>query len=303
MLHLALKAFYPSQAAVPAAARRHDLEVPRDVRVPRPDGRASSASSCSCTRIPEALAQGINPFTHGSARAHRHLEDAGAEAGARQARLRRRLRRRAARRGEVARQGARVLVPLGAAPLGSRRTSAPSCGASTTRASSRARRSACSRSRTGPSSTSGSTSTSRRSRSCRSTSPAERPVVERDGTLIMVDDERMPLAPGETPMLRKVRFRTLGCYPLTGAVESDADTLPAIIQEMLLTTHVRAPGPRDRPRLGRLDGEEEAGGLLLSGPRVGPDLRGHPRLPRRARAARACCASSPAAASTTARAR
>ncbi len=65
---------------------------------------------------------------------------------------------------------------------------------------------------------------------------AERPVVERDGTLIMVDDERMPLHPGEKPALRKVRFRTLGCYPLTGAIESAADTLPAIIQEMLLTT-------------------------------------------------------------------
>ncbi len=65
---------------------------------------------------------------------------------------------------------------------------------------------------------------------------AERPVVRRDGTLIMVDDERMPLEPGEQPMLKKVRFRTLGCYPLTGAIESEADTLPAIIQEMLLTT-------------------------------------------------------------------
>ncbi|WP_269458643.1 sulfate adenylyltransferase subunit CysD [Sterolibacterium denitrificans] len=64
----------------------------------------------------------------------------------------------------------------------------------------------------------------------------ERPVVERDGTLIMVDDERMPLRPGEVPVMRKVRFRTLGCYPLTGAVESQAETLPAIIQEMLLTT-------------------------------------------------------------------
>ena len=64
---------------------------------------------------------------------------------------------------------------------------------------------------------------------------AERPVVERDGTLIMVDDERMPLKAGEVPVMRKVRFRTLGCYPLTGAVESEADTLPAIIQEMLLT--------------------------------------------------------------------
>ena len=62
-----------------------------------------------------------------------------------------------------------------------------------------------------------------------------RPVVEREGSLIMVDDERMPLAPGEKPMMKKVRFRTLGCYPLTGAIESEADTLPAIIQEMLLT--------------------------------------------------------------------
>ena len=65
---------------------------------------------------------------------------------------------------------------------------------------------------------------------------AERPVVERDGALIMVDDDRMPLKPGETPQMRKVRFRTLGCYPLTGAVESEAETLTAIIQEMLLTT-------------------------------------------------------------------
>ena len=65
---------------------------------------------------------------------------------------------------------------------------------------------------------------------------AERPVVDRDGNLVMVDDERMPLRPGEKPMLKKVRFRTLGCYPLTGAVVSGATTLPEIIQEMLLTT-------------------------------------------------------------------
>lgn len=63
-----------------------------------------------------------------------------------------------------------------------------------------------------------------------------RPVVERDGVLILVDDERLPLRDGEVPMEKKVRFRTLGCYPLTGAVESDADTLPQVIQETLLTT-------------------------------------------------------------------
>ena len=64
----------------------------------------------------------------------------------------------------------------------------------------------------------------------------ERPVVERDGVLILVDDDRLPLEPGETPMLKNVRFRTLGCYPLTGAVESQAETLEEIVQEMLLTT-------------------------------------------------------------------
>jgi sulfate adenylyltransferase subunit 2 len=65
---------------------------------------------------------------------------------------------------------------------------------------------------------------------------AQRPTVERDGMLLMVDDERFPLAPGEEPVMRSIRFRTLGCYPLTGAVESEAATLPEIIQEMLLTT-------------------------------------------------------------------
>jgi len=82
---------------------------------------------------------------------------------------------------------------------------------------------------------------------------AERPVVERDGTLIMVDDERMPLRPGEVPMKKKVRFRTLGCYPLTGAVESEADTLPAIIQEMLLT--------KTSERQGRVIDHDSAGSM------------------------------------------
>ncbi|HEY0013363.1 MAG TPA: sulfate adenylyltransferase subunit CysD [Allosphingosinicella sp.] len=65
---------------------------------------------------------------------------------------------------------------------------------------------------------------------------APRPTVERDGVLLMVDDDRFPLLPGEVPVERSVRFRTLGCYPLTGAVESDAATLPEVIQEMLVTT-------------------------------------------------------------------
>ncbi|RZA28412.1 MAG: sulfate adenylyltransferase subunit CysD [Lysobacteraceae bacterium] len=71
---------------------------------------------------------------------------------------------------------------------------------------------------------------------------AERPVVERDGALILVDDERLPMGEGETPQLRKVRFRTLGCYPLTGAIESQADTLEAIIAEMLVATSSERQG-------------------------------------------------------------
>jgi sulfate adenylyltransferase subunit 2 len=81
----------------------------------------------------------------------------------------------------------------------------------------------------------------------------ERPVVRRDGTLIMVDDERLPLLPGETPELRKVRFRTLGCYPLTGAIDSDADNLPAIIGEMLVS--------RTSERQGRLIDSDSAGSM------------------------------------------
>ncbi len=82
---------------------------------------------------------------------------------------------------------------------------------------------------------------------------AERPVVERNGTLIMVDDERMRLNPGEVPQLKSVRFRTLGCYPLTGAVESTATTLPEIIQEMLLAT--------TSERQGRMIDHDEAGSM------------------------------------------
>ena len=82
---------------------------------------------------------------------------------------------------------------------------------------------------------------------------AKRPVVERDGMLIMVDDDRMPLNPGEKPEMKSVRFRTLGCYPLTGAVESEAATLPEIIQEMLLT--------RSSERQGRMIDHDQAGSM------------------------------------------
>jgi sulfate adenylyltransferase subunit 2 len=87
-----------------------------------------------------------------------------------------------------------------------------------------------------------------------------RPVVERDGGLIMVDDERLPLRPGEQPQLRKVRFRTLGCYPLTGAVPSDAETLPAIIQEMLAArTSERHGRMIDLEGLGSMESKKREG--------------------------------------------
>jgi sulfate adenylyltransferase subunit 2 len=89
---------------------------------------------------------------------------------------------------------------------------------------------------------------------------ALRPVVARNGTLIMVDDERFPLEPGEHPQLRQVRFRTLGCYPLTGAIESTADTLPAIIEEILLSTHSERQGRMiDHDSTGSMEKKKQEG--------------------------------------------
>jgi sulfate adenylyltransferase subunit 2 len=82
---------------------------------------------------------------------------------------------------------------------------------------------------------------------------AERPIVVRDGVQIMVDDDRLQLLPGEKPEMKRVRFRTLGCYPLTGAVESDATTLPQIIQEMLLA--------KTSERQGRVIDNDEEGSM------------------------------------------
>jgi sulfate adenylyltransferase subunit 2 len=84
---------------------------------------------------------------------------------------------------------------------------------------------------------------------------AERPVVERSGQLIMVDDDRLPLQPGETPQMKRVRFRTLGCYPLTAAIESDAATLPEIVAEMFVA--------RTSERQGRLIDHDEVGSMEM----------------------------------------
>ena len=252
----------PRPAAVPAAPRRHDVEVPGDVRVSASGSRRSRTSSCSCTSTEDGLAQGIGPFTHGSAvhtdvmkteALKQALDLHGFDAaigGARRDEERSRAKERIfsfrsaqhrwdpkSQRPELwrlynarKRQGESIRV----FPLSNwteldvwhyiHREQIPIVPLYLAR---------------------------------------ERPVVERDGTLIMVDDERMPLAPGEEPMLRKVRFRTLGCYPLSGAVESEAETLAEIIQEMLDSTVVGAAGAADRLRQPGVDGEEEAGGLLL----------------------------------------
>jgi sulfate adenylyltransferase subunit 2 len=89
---------------------------------------------------------------------------------------------------------------------------------------------------------------------------AQRPTVVRDGLLLMVDDDRFRLLPGEVPVMRSVRFRTLGCYPLTGAVESSASTLPEIIQEMLLTTTSERQGRAiDRDQAASMEAKKQAG--------------------------------------------
>ena len=160
----------PVEAAVPVGARRHHVEVLAMYQF-RDDTAARLGLDLIVHQNPECVARGINPFDHGSATAHRHVEDRGPQAGHRRAQVRPVLRRRPARRGEVAGQGADLLGPLGAAPVGSEAPAARAVVRSTTPVAATARRCGCSRSRTGPNSTCGSTSTSSRSRSCRSTSP------------------------------------------------------------------------------------------------------------------------------------
>ena len=234
MLHLAMKAFHPAKPPFPLLHVDTTWKF-RDMYAFRDRMAADLGFDLLVHTNPDALERNINPFTHGSAVHTDIWKTEGLKQALDEVRLRRRVRRRPPRRGEVARQGARVLVPLGAAPLGSEEPAAGAV-APLQRAEAarrvdpgvpaveldRARRLALHLPREHPD----------RAALLRRRSG---PVVERDGALIMVDDDRMPLEPGEQPMLKRVRFRTLGCYPLTGAVESDAATLPAIIQEMLLT--------------------------------------------------------------------
>ena len=198
LAHLARKAFHPGRVPFPLLHVDTTWKF-RDMYAFRERFARENGFELLVARNPEGKAKNVNPFDYGSNVYTNDHEDPGAAPGAREVRLRRGLRRRAPRRGEVARQGARVLVPRPQPPVGSEEPAPRAVEPVQRRGSTRASRSACSRSRTGPSSTSGCTSTARASRWCRSTSPAQRPIVERDGNLIMVDDERMRLRPGEKP--------------------------------------------------------------------------------------------------------
>ena len=222
MLHLAMKAFHPGKPPFPllhvdTTWKFREMYAFRDRMAARARARAARAHQPGRRR---ARHQPVRPRLPGP---HRRDEDRGPQAGARRSTA---STRRSAARGATRRSRARRSASSPSArpsTAGTRRTSGRSCGTSTTRASAAASRSASSRSPTGPSSTSGSTSSARRSRSCRSTSPPSGRWCGATARCCMVDDDRMPLAAGEQPEQVRVRFRTLGCYPLTGAVESSAD--------------------------------------------------------------------------------
>jgi 3'-phosphoadenosine 5'-phosphosulfate sulfotransferase (PAPS reductase)/FAD synthetase len=247
----------------------------------------------------EGGVKGIGPVLPRLGRPYRRDEDAGAEAGARQVQVRRSLRRRAPRRGEVPRQGAHLLVPLAESPLGPENQRPELWRLYNTRNPS-GRESI----RVFP--LSNWTELDiwqyirlREDRHRAALLRRRAPGGERDGTLIMVDDDRMPLIPAKTPRMKMVRFRTLGCYPLTGASRAPPPRSTRHHPGNASDHHIGTPGPRDRPRPVRLDGKEKAGGLLLMRTRsdlIATDIAAYLEKQEKS----PCCASSPAAASTTA---
>ncbi len=245
MLRLALQGLPPRAAAVPAAARGHDLEVSRDDRVSR-SHRARAGAEPARARERGRREERGHALHARQQQVHRHHEDRRPAPGAVQVQIRRRLRRRAPRRGEVARQGARVLASAIPSTAGIRRTSVPSCGSSTTRACTRARAFACSRSRTGPSSTCGCTCTAKRFPWCRCTSPSRDRSWTATACCIMVDDDRIPLRAG--------REAAHGNGALSHARLLSAHRRGALHGEHAHRDHrgdarehhVRAPGPRHR---------------------------------------------------------
>jgi sulfate adenylyltransferase subunit 2 len=233
MLHLARKAFYPAPPPFPLLHVDTTWKF-RDMYKLRDQVARESGMELLVYQNPEAKERGINPFDHGS-HPHRHVEDRRAEAGAGEIRLRRGLRRAPARRGEEPRQGADLQLPLGSHRWDPKYQRPELWNLYN------ARKAPGESIRVFP--ISNWTELDIWQYIYAEDIPivplylaAPRPTVERDGLLLMVDDERFPLREGEVPVDRSIRFRTLGCYPLTGAVESDATTLAEVIQEMLVAT-------------------------------------------------------------------
>ena len=261
MLHLARKAFYPSPPPFPLLHVDTTWKF-RAMYEMRDRMARDSGMQLIVYQNPEAMARGINPFDHGPLHT-----DMWKTEGLKQAldpiRLRRRLRRRAPRRGKDRRAKERIFSFRSANHRWDPKNQRPELWHLYN-----ARKAKGESIRVFP--ISNWTELDVWQYIHLENIPivplyfaAPRPTVERDGLLLMVDDDRFRLRPGETPVERSIRFRTLGCYPLTGAVESSAATLPEIIQEMLLTTTSERQGRAiDHDQAASME-QEEAGRIFL----------------------------------------
>ncbi len=234
MLHLARKAFHPAPLPFPLLHVDTTWKF-RDMYALRERVAALPGMQLLVYQNPEAKQRGINPFDHGPLHTDlwkteglkQALDQYGFDAAF-----------GGARRDEESqpREGTHLQFPLRQSSLGSRSASGPSCGACITPARRAARACGCFPLSNWTELDVWQYIHLERIPIVPLYFAAPRPTVRREGLLLMVDDERFPLQPGEQPVTRSIRFRTLGCYPLTGAVESTASTLPEIIREMLLTT-------------------------------------------------------------------
>ncbi len=272
MLHLAQQGLLPGAAALPAAPCRYDLEVPRHVRACATGSAAKRGMELHRPHKPGGRRpKGINPFDHGRA-PHRSVEDRRAEAGARHNIASTRAFGGARRDEEKSRAKERIFSFRSASHRWDPKRQRPELWPLYNVRKSPARRCGSSRSPTGPSSTSGNISSREGIEIVPLYLAAPRPMVERDGLLLMVDDERFRLnRRRDDGRCARVRFRTLGCYPLSRrGRERGGDTLEKVIQEMLLATTSDARAGTIDHDPARADGEEEAGGAIFDGFRTPP---------------------------------